>query len=142
VTWTQRYVGIPYADDGRTGGYHCWSLVRTVLREEAGIDVPDYGETSAADLAAVALAMARDAVNDPWVKVDVPRALDVVVMAGRPRVNGARRRLPIHVGIMVDSVRMLHVDADNAHCVQVSLSHPSVKFRIVSFQRHKALANV
>jgi hypothetical protein len=67
--------------------------------------------------------------------------LDVVVMTGRLRANGTTRRMPVHVGVMVDNVRMMHIE-EGIDCVQVPLFHPSVKFRIQKVYRHKALAYV
>lgn len=140
MNWPARYVGIPYADDGFTHGFHCWSLVRTVLSDEAGIDVPHYGETEAKDFAAVAQHMNADAVRDPWREVAPGDAMefDVAVMAGRVRNNGTSRRAPIHCGIMIDPIHVLHVE-EATDAVIVPLHHPTIKFRLLKLYRHKVL---
>lgn len=43
--WVNRYIGIPYADKGRSiQGCDCWGLVYLVLLEQFGIRVPTYTE--------------------------------------------------------------------------------------------------
>lgn len=140
MTWAARYVGIPYADNDTTEGLHCWGLVQAVLDREAGVEVPSYGETSARDLAAVARQVEGDADIDPWSEVPSgeARAFDVVVMSGRVRSNGTSRRAPIHVGVMIDAARILHVE-QATDAVIVPLTHDTIRFRILKICRHKAL---
>lgn len=42
--WLDRYIGLPWKIGGRElyGGIDCWGLVRLVMRDEAGIDVPSW----------------------------------------------------------------------------------------------------
>lgn len=131
------YVGIPWIDGGRNlSGCDCWGLVRLVHAREADIELPSYGEIAAADLLAVARSMRHDAFADPWRRVtDEPRRqMDVVLM----RRLGDSGRAPVHVGIMVDAARMLHiVEAADSHTVP--LDHPTVKPRILDFFRHRDL---
>ncbi|OJU12760.1 MAG: hypothetical protein BGN85_08845 [Alphaproteobacteria bacterium 64-11] len=132
------YVGIPFVDGGRTiAGCDCWGLVRLVHEREAGIELPDYGEIGAFELAVVARHMRYDADADPWVKVsNLPRrTFDVVVM----RRFGDHGRAPIHVGIMVSDRHMLHVE-NPADSHLVTLEHPTVKPRILEVYRHRRLA--
>lgn len=142
MMWAARYVGLPYADDGKSDGYHCWSLVRLVLAEQCSIDVPAYGEISATNLAAAARAVSGDHTRPPWRQVEPndARQFDIVVMSGRVKyATGPSRKLPAHVGIMVDRERMLHIEA-GCDAVMVPLIHPSVKFRIHKIVRHEDLA--
>lgn len=141
MSWANRYVGLSYADDGITGGYHCWSLVRLVLAEQCGVDVPTYGDISATNLIAAARAVSRDHVLDPWLLVDEPQPFDVVVMLARVKFDGGgSRRVPSHVGIMVDRERLLHIEA-GLDAVMVSLNHPSIRFRLHQLIRHRALTD-
>jgi cell wall-associated NlpC family hydrolase len=131
------YVGIPFVDGGRDmAGCDCWGLVRLVHFREAGIELPSYGEIAAADLLATARAMRDGAISEPWTKVTgaARRAMDVVLM----RRLGDSGRAPVHVGIMVDARRMLHiVRAADSHTVP--LDHPTVKPRVLDFFRHRDL---
>ena len=44
--WLDRYIGLPWKIGGRElhGGIDCWGLVRLVMRDEAGIDMPSWGD--------------------------------------------------------------------------------------------------
>ena len=88
------YVGLPYSRR-----LDCYGLLRKVLREVAGIDLPDYRYP--ADPAGRA-AFAKGVMAD-WLPVLRPRPLDIVLIedAGEPR----------HVGLVVRRGCMLHTDA-------------------------------
>lgn len=138
MDWVGRYVGIPFAEGGLTAeGCHCWGLVRLVLSEQCCIDVPSYGEQSAADLIAAARFFRIDADRDPWIKVESPREFDVALMTAmsgeaRPRVIAG------HCGIMIDGSTLLHVwEATSA--IQMHINHPQIRHRLLGFYRHRAL---
>lgn len=136
--WVARYVGIPFKTDGLTrAGLHCWGLVRLVILEQHGIELPPYGEQSAADLVAAARFFRGDAAREPWTKVATPKAFDVALMTamggeGPPRVMAG------HCGVMIDETNVLHVwEATNA--VQMSLLHPRIRHKVLGFYRHRDL---
>lgn len=135
MEWAAKYVGIPFVESGCDWkGCNCWGLVRLVLRAERDIDVPTYGEIFAADLVAAARAMRRDSVVAPWVQVGAPQPFDVVLMTameGRDRLIG-------HAGIMSSGIEVLHVEKAT-HAVNVPITHPRVRYRIMGFYRHSAL---
>lgn len=140
MSFALRYVGIPYARCQDGAGLACWGLVRLVLRAEAAIDVPAYAEVSAADLTAIARQIATDA-NDlsVWRPVKDYRPLDVAVMWGWLRDHdGVKRRGVAHVGILTAPDRLLHCDTPH-DAVEVPLSHPTVRHRIVQVYRHREL---
>ena len=126
-----QYIGVPFVDGGRIlAGCDCWGLVRLVLREQCLIELPDYGEISARDLARVTATMRREADAEPWCPVEREqvRQFDVVLMRGRP----------LHVGVMLSAARVLHVEAKTGSvCVEVS--HPSVHSRLLGFRRYQSL---
>ena len=131
--WAARYVGLPFKDHGRDfAGVDCWGLVRLVLKEEKGIEVPSYGETSAMDLMAVAQMVARFSAADPWVPVlpDAKQAFDVAVMH--------KRYDPVHVGIMTGPDHVLHIE-EKISAVMVPIRHHSIIFRNPRFYRHRDL---
>lgn len=140
-SWLGSYVGLPFKSDGLTrGGLHCWGLVRLVLAEQAKVDVPSYGGDSADDLLAAARHFRDGTGNaETWSKVDQPRLFDVVLMTAMEQVDGVQRRLPAHCGIAISPTHLLHVWEATASVV-MAREHPRVRFRILGFYRHRALA--
>lgn len=133
--WLARYVGVPFVDGGRDfKGWDCWGLVRAAFRAERGIELPSYGEISALDLVRVAKQIANDTAFGvgPWIETLHPSSFDVAVMF--------RRRLAVHVGLMIDHHRLLHV-IENRQTLVLPLGHPLFKMLPrVQFFRHKELA--
>lgn len=127
--WWGPYVGLPFGEG--PGDVTCWSLVARVYRDRLGIDLPDYGEISARDLARVARRMGADSAAEPWLPVASPREYDVAIM------RSGRGGQPIcHVGIMVNASQMLHVEASTASVV-VPVNHVSIRHRIAGFRRYQ-----
>lgn len=130
--WAEQYIGLPYLDRGMTrDGIGCWGLVRMVLAERAGVDVPPYGELSGRVLGQIARGQLPDNISPQWLAVQpaVARALDVVVMRGAGR---------FHSGILVSEDRMLHIE-NHTDSVIVPRDHFSVAGRVVGLFRHKDL---
>lgn len=123
------YVGVPFGTG--PGQDTCWSLVARVYREQLGVDLPAYGEVSATDLLRIAKAMDQGQ-QDGWVPVEAPAAFDVCLMRG-PQGRAA----VVHVGVMVDAVRVLHVERASA-AVVVSVAHFMVAQRIAGYRRRAA----
>lgn len=128
MTWWSEYIGIPFLSGGRgSSAYDCWGLVRAVYADRLGLELPSYGEISADDLVRVARAMDR-AKDDGWVPCG-PQPFAVVLMR-HPR--GGRRI--VHVGVMVDDKRVMHVE-EATSTVVVPVDHMSVSGRIVGYRR-------
>lgn len=125
MDWWQCYIGLPFGE-GR-GEVTCWSLVCRVYRDRLGVDLPAYGEISARDLARIAKAM--DAGKDDGWRDCAPEPLAVVLMR-----SGRGGQRVVHVGVMVDGQRVLHVEEAAAAAV-VPITHFSVAGRIVGFRR-------
>lgn len=138
--WLDRYVGLPFVDGGREfadGGFDCWGLVRRILVDDAGVDVPSYSETPAADLGGVERDLGEAVANPAlWQAVTFPRRFDVALMRGRSARGGPE--IPAHVGIMVDGVRVIHTEIAISAAV-VAIAHPMLRYRIVGFYRHAGL---
>lgn len=130
--WATPYVGIPFVDGGRdASGCDCWGLVHLVYRDVLGIDLPAYGEISAHDVARVTERIQEDSAGAPWLPVTgAPRPFDVLVMRGKP----------LHVGVMVDALHVLHVEAATASVIVPVLRTPQVRWRRLATYRHEALA--
>lgn len=128
-------MGLPFREGGADRrGVFCWGLVALVYRDVAGIDLPLHETVAIDDLAAVSARIGAGALVPPWT-TEVPpgseRPLDVVVMSFR--------RLPTHVGLIVDRGFLLH--AQEATCsVIVPLGDRSVSRRLLGIYRHDALA--
>lgn len=145
MSWAQAYVGIPFGHG--PGQETCWTLIRRVYREQLGIDLPEFGDASAAYVAAMARLMRRRGSTDDlraaqavvdreiergqagaaWRAVARPRAFDVALV----RTGDAIR----HVGVMVDPRRLLHVERAS-HAVIVPVAHWSVRHRMAGYRRH------
>lgn len=102
--WVRSYIGLKWAEHGRgRDGCDCWGLVRLVLFDRFGLDVPSYdgsyGDT--ADRAELAALIAGE--MGPWRAVSEPdrEAGDVALF----RLAGQ----PCHVGLVVAENWMLHV---------------------------------
>lgn len=98
MSWTDRWLGIPYVPLGRgAAGYDCLGLFMAVQAEVFG-RVLDYGlvEIGAEEGAAVARHIGA------WERVETARMGDAVLM---------RRGPGWHVGVALDDTRMLHAEA-------------------------------
>lgn len=106
AAWARRYVGIPFADGGRTlDGLDCYGLLVAVYREEFHIDVPSYAGAyvSAHERDEVAALLAHRIPADAWIPIlGTIRVGDAVVF----RVLNA----PWHCGVMVSPTEFLHVE--------------------------------
>ncbi len=129
------FTGIPFRDKGRDRtGCDCWGLVRLVYMEVAGIELPEYGEISSADLLRVARSMRDGAVSSEWEDVGGPprRPLDVALM--RRPLGGPGPAW--HCGVMATDRLLLHTEYPvDSHLVEID--QLSVAARIVSFHRHR-----
>lgn len=131
------YTKIPFKANGREfSGADCWGLVWLIYRHELGITLPSYSNYDANTLRDVARAMTTHSVADDWVEVGTPKKYDVVVMKARVQtLDGKRRNLPIHVGVMVDDFRFIHCE-QGVNTVVERLSNRVIIPRIEKICRH------
>lgn len=106
MSWSNRWVGIPKLDHGRSRcGVDCWGLVYLVYREDLGITLPDYdGYGSVAEHAEIASLIDGAAQSAIWQRADDPLPYDVAMF----RLG----RWNAHVGLVVRPGLMLHVTGD------------------------------
>ena len=132
--WSSKYLNIPYLADGRGwDGADCWGLVRLVLKEEKGLDLPSYGEISSEELLQIHKKI-KEQVELAEVWENIPREsiqpFDICAM------TAVGKRIVCHVGIMVDNKHLLHVEKV-ADSVIIPLTDRTIRERISCFRRYK-----
>lgn len=129
--WSQ-YVGLEWKEDG-PDHFRCWDLVRLVLRQEFGIELPSYDEEYATsqDKDAIARLLRREpTLRGKEIPLADARAGDVIVL----RIEGQ----PWHMGLVVEPPRFLHIEKGLNACID---RWDSMRWqrRIVGVFRHEAL---
>ena len=121
-----KYVGLPYAENGRGPAYDCYGLVRLVYADRLGVVLPSYdgcyhGHT---DPMLPELILCE---SKRWIKTDHPEPLDVI----RIRINGK----PLHVGLFMRPGWMLHQLHGCESCTE-QYTNPLWSKRIDGFYRY------
>lgn len=130
MTWSNRFIGLPYAEFGRSReGCDCWGLACIIYREELGITLPDYlGYGSVEEHREVA-AVISGAVDSPlWLPAEGPaQPFDIAVFR--------RGQFATHVGIVIRHGVMIHVEGED--CAKVaSYQTGAWKHRLKGHYRH------
>ena len=145
--WVARYVGIPFADLGRDHqGADCFGLVRLVLLDQAGIELPlhatEYG--SEANARAVRLEMDATASSGSWrpIAAGEERPFDVVEMTVTAQTRerpGVYRAVivPTHLGIVVAPGWLLHTERTTGALLGRYREDQVVRARVVAFWRYR-----
>lgn len=109
MSWAKKYVGIPYAKDGRdiNTGLDCWGLVLYVLRDEFGKGIPSSFWNIKQNTATEIMQFQKECGD--WVQVSSPEPGDVIFY----RLFG-----DYHAGIVVDKQRMLHLVKGSNACLE------------------------
>lgn len=101
----RRYLSIPYKDRGLTeDGADCWGFARLVLRQEAGVELPDFLDVT--DAAGLESSVRR------FREVTVLRDYDLVLMY-------SPSRWLTHVGVYCDG-GVLHMSSQGVSYVPLS----------------------
>jgi len=135
MSWSDRYIGLPYRDRGRDhDGADCWGLVRLVYREALAITLPSYLETYASleERAEIAAAIGAKSARYPWRRIATgdARGFDLVLFQ--------RGGIADHVGIVVAPSAMLHV-ARGSEAVIAPYDETPWSGRLVGLYRHAAV---
>lgn len=102
--WSGPYIGLPWQAGGRTpDGIDCMGLARLVLAEQAGAELPAYGD------AVCDLEFAERAAPG-WQRVSDIEEFDLLVFG--------RNGIEDHVGIALRNGRVLHIERDGTSLVQ------------------------
>ncbi len=109
MSWSNRYVGIPNLDHGRSAdGADCWGLACVIYREELGITLPDYlGYGSIEEHGEIAALIEGAKTSPLWMPVTGEAiAFDLAVFR--------RGRLSTHLGIVIRHGLMIHIGQTHA----------------------------
>jgi probable lipoprotein NlpC len=113
MSWSDRFVGIPFAPFGRDpSGCDCWGLIVLVYREVLGVTLPGYlGYGSVEEHAEIAALIAGATASPLWQPVaGAPDPFDVAVFR--------RGRLDSHTGLVLRPGLMLHMEGED--CAKVA----------------------
>jgi len=117
-SWAASYIGIEYADRGRTreGGLDCWGLVRLVYAERFGVILPSFAEsyTGREDRAGIAAAIVGTASGSDWAPADRPRLGDVLSF----RVGRDEGHVGMVLGGLAGGGWMIHQLAGTRSCLE------------------------
>lgn len=113
MSWSNRFVGIPYAEFGRTrDGCDCWGLACVIYQEELGITLPEYlGYGSVEEHGEISALIDGAATSPLWLPVEgAALAFDVAVFR--------RGRLSTHLGVVIRHGIMIHMEGED--CAKLS----------------------
>ena len=127
--WVGKYVGIPFVSNGRTmKGCDCYGLVRLVLHNEYGIDLPElsdnYNDAQNVNDTARLFAEHRPVILAE--KLSAPQEKALIVLTE----HGAAA----HVGIVAGNGYVLHTGFKTGSICQRE-SHPGIRSRIEGYYR-------
>jgi len=126
AAWADKWIGRPFEDRGRgPRAFDCWGLVRAVLEEQRGVELPrwdDYETTS--DQARLAAVVVK--ARPRFVRVELPEVCDLVLF----RMLGS----PSHVGVCVGGTWFLHV-MEGVNSALERWSAPAWSARVEGFYR-------
>lgn len=130
----ERYVGIPFRDQGRDrDGCDCYGLFRLALAELAGIELPSYADAycTASDRAAAAALIRGE--SEPFVEVEEAEArpLDAVLLT--------RAGAECHIGMVVRRGLVLHTGFGMGASRIEPYTSMRLRKRVSRFLRHERL---
>ncbi len=128
-TWVKKYIGIPFASNGRTlSGADCYGLVRLVLKNEYGIELPELSDdySDALNIKQTEKLFTENLPVLTAEKISVPEEKAVVIITE----HGA----PAHIGIYAGDGFILHTGIKTGSVCQRE-SHPALRGRIEGYYR-------
>jgi len=125
--WVGKYIGIPFVSNGRTlEGCDCYGLVRLVLHNEYGIELPELSDdySSALNLAQTERLFAEKRPVLAAEKLSAAREKAVAVIT--------ERGVAAHIGIAAGGGYILHTGAKTGSICQRE-THPGLRGRIEGY---------
>ena len=98
--WSNKYIGIPYLDNGRTtAGTDCWGLVRLIYKEEFNIELPSFfSDYTISDIDRISELMSQ--YREGWEPLSLPEEGCVVLFNILGKAS--------HIGIMINDRQFVH----------------------------------
>lgn len=104
ASWWEEYLDIPFAEGGRTrAGCDCWGLARLVWAEQRGVLLPAWDAYADLKDRTAIRGLLDDALGS-FRQIDAPAPPALALALFRSAVS------VFHVGVMIDPVRMLHIE--------------------------------
>ncbi len=131
MSWSNNYVGILYADLGRTHlGCDCWGLARLVYREQLQIELPSCAEDySSSTERSEVTALLEGRSEAPWTHVNGTIAPFDLLLFRRGAADS-------HIAIAISKRAMLHMASGDHAKIESQLS-PRWRSRLVGVYRHE-----
>lgn len=127
MSWATQYVGIPFADKGRTdAGFDCYGLLCDIYKMQRNIVLPSLAENYESSTDKKQTSQLIDVKKIDWKPVTDPNEFDVVVF----NIHG----LPTHVGVMLDRFRFIHVMKGRNTAIE-RITHINWTKRVEGFYR-------
>lgn len=145
LPWVEEYMKIPFKKDGMTrDGLNCYGLVRIIMLDRCGIEIPAFEEISSHELALVEGTINEGKNHTRWVPVDVglEKIYDVGVFKELCVVDKKIRAMAIHVGIVVAPGWVLHAKEELGIVMQSYQDKAGMRKtvgKLQGFYRHRAL---
>jgi cell wall-associated NlpC family hydrolase len=136
MSWSNRYIGIPFVDLGRTAsGSDCYGLLHLVYNQELNISLPSYTDAYACveERAQISELLSEAQTSDVWAKTtDAFKPFDVLLFR--------QGRHQSHVGLYVQRKTMLHM-AEAEQSKLENFEQARWRNRLVGVYRHTKIAH-
>ena len=129
--WSDKYIGIPFLANGRsTDGLDCWGLVRLILGNEFSIELPSFSDNyNIDDNYRITELVAQ--YKEGWERKETAEPGDCVLF----NILGE----PMHIGVMLDSTRFIHV-REGSDTVVDSITNTKWERRVEGIYRYTSNA--
>jgi hypothetical protein len=132
--WSDKYIGIPYRENGRDfDGIDCWGLARLVYKEELGIELPSFAEEYDVGDTREYLQELIAQHKEGWEPVDSPSKGTMVLF----KILGNES----HVGVAVNETHFVHARDGYSSSLE-AFNSAGWKSRIVGYYKYSESSSV